>query len=57
MKHAPIIAYQLSLFGDKPKPMRAWSPILCVWRIFGEIIAPFPDEIIGLLAQSKNGPA
>jgi hypothetical protein len=41
----PIVAWQLSLFGDKPKPMGAWMPSLCVWSFFGVPLPPDSDEI------------
>lgn len=41
----PIVAYQLSLLGDEPKPMLAWAPTLCVESIFGCIVPPDEDAI------------
>jgi hypothetical protein len=41
----PINAYQLSLLGDAPKPMKAWSPALCLISIFGCPLPPDDDAV------------
>lgn len=32
----PVVAYVLDLFGEPPKPVKAWRPTVYGWTFFGE---------------------
>jgi hypothetical protein len=40
MRHRPIAAYQLSLFGEPPVPGYQWRPSLFVWCWAGLNLPP-----------------
>lgn len=60
-EETPIVAYQLSLLGDAPKPCRAWRRPYYVWTIFGLAVplSEAEERQCRMLRPSQNrqGPA
>ena len=40
-----VVAYQLSLLGEPPKPSHGWRPTFYVWTLSGVPIPPCDDAL------------